>query len=36
MRPLYSTLTGQMIMATSAIGLLIGWITMNWLSKLNA
>jgi tight adherence protein B len=34
MRPLYSTLTGQIIMAIAAIGLLIGWIIMNWLSNL--
>jgi len=34
MRPLYSTLTGQIIMAVAGIGLLLGWLTMNWISKL--
>ena len=34
MRPLYSTFTGQIIIAIAAVGLLIGWITMNWISKL--
>jgi tight adherence protein B len=34
MRPLYSTLAGQFVMAVAGIGLLFGWITMNWISKL--
>ena len=34
MRPLYSTFTGQMIMAAAAGGLLVGWMIMNWISKL--
>ena len=34
MRPLYSTLAGQGILAVAGVGLLIGWITMNWISKL--
>jgi tight adherence protein B len=34
MRPLYSTMSGQIIMAVAAVGLLIGWMTMNWISKL--
>jgi tight adherence protein B len=34
MRPLYSTFNGQIIMAVAASGLLLGWLTMNWLSRL--
>ncbi len=34
MQPLYDTPVGQMIMVASAMGLLLGWIMMNWLSKL--
>jgi len=34
MQPLYDTTAGQMIMAASATGLLLGWMMMNWLSKL--
>ncbi len=35
MAPLYTTSLGQMIMLVASIGLLLGWITMNWLSKLS-
>ena len=35
MRPLYTTGLGQVIMLVAALGLLMGWITMNWLSKLS-
>ncbi len=35
MRPLYTTSAGQVIMFIAALGLLCGWITMNWLSKLS-
>ncbi len=34
MQPLYDTAPGQMIMVASASGLLLGWMMMNWLSKL--
>jgi tight adherence protein B len=34
MRPLYSTSSGQIIMGASGVGLLLGWMTMNWLAKL--
>jgi hypothetical protein len=34
MRPLYTTAGGQLIMLIASIGLLLGWLTMNWLSKL--
>jgi tight adherence protein B len=34
MHPLYTTFTGQCLMAASAISLLLGWLMMNWLSKL--
>ncbi|HWE93526.1 MAG TPA: type II secretion system F family protein [Tepidisphaeraceae bacterium] len=34
MRPLYTTGTGQFLMFCSAVGLLCGWLMMNWLSKL--
>jgi tight adherence protein B len=34
MRPLYTTSLGQVIMLIASMGLLMGWITMNWLSKL--
>lgn len=36
MNPLYTTFTGQLIMATAATGLMLGWLMMNWLSKLDA
>jgi tight adherence protein B len=35
MRPLYTTGLGQVIMLIAGLGLLMGWITMNWLSKLS-
>ena len=35
MKPLYSTGTGQIIMASAGMGLLMGWMTMNWLAKLD-
>ena len=34
MRPLYTTFTGQMILAVAGVGLFIGWVLMNWLSKI--
>jgi tight adherence protein B len=34
MRPLYTTFPGQMILLAAGLGLLLGWVTMNWLSKL--
>ncbi len=34
MQPLYDTFAGQAIMVASATGLLLGWLMMNWLSKL--
>lgn len=36
MRPLYATHAGQLITFVAAVGLLLGWVTMNWLSKLEA
>ncbi|HSU69761.1 MAG TPA: type II secretion system F family protein [Tepidisphaeraceae bacterium] len=35
MHPLYSTTGGRLMLFVAAIGLLLGWLTMNWLSKLN-
>jgi tight adherence protein B len=35
MRPLYTTTLGQLIMVVAGTGLVLGWITMNWLSKLS-
>ena len=35
MRPLYTTTLGEMIMLVASLGLLMGWMTMNWLSKLS-
>lgn len=35
MQPLYNTAAGQWIMVASAAGLVLGWMMMNWLSKLN-
>jgi tight adherence protein B len=35
MRPLYTTTLGELIMLVASLGLLMGWITMNWLSKLS-
>ena len=35
MRPLYMTTLGQLIMLIAGCGLLLGWMTMNWLSKLS-
>jgi len=34
MNPLYATRLGQMILLAAGVGLLLGWMTMNWLSKL--
>jgi tight adherence protein B len=34
MRPLYTTSLGEVIMLIASLGLLMGWLTMNWLSKL--
>ncbi|HEY8749609.1 MAG TPA: type II secretion system F family protein [Tepidisphaeraceae bacterium] len=34
MRPLYSTVSGELIMGVAGSGLLLGWLTMNWISKL--
>jgi len=34
MFPLYTTALGQMIMLAAAVGLVLGWMMMNWLSKL--
>jgi len=34
MQPLYDTSAGQAIMVASASGLVLGWMMMNWLSKL--
>jgi tight adherence protein B len=35
MRPLYTTTMGELIMLVAGMGLLFGWLTMNWLSKLS-
>ncbi len=35
MRPLYATGTGQLILLAASMGLMMGWIMMNWLSKLS-
>jgi tight adherence protein B len=35
MLPLYGTTTGQIIAGAALTGLFLGWITMNWISKLN-
>ena len=34
MKPLYTTTAGTIIMSCAAGGMLVGWILMNWLSKL--
>ncbi|CAN5422091.1 type II secretion system F family protein [soil metagenome] len=34
MQPLYNTFAGTMIMVSAASGLLVGWLMMNWLSKI--
>jgi len=34
MQPLYETFAGTMIMVAAACGLLVGWLMMNWLSKI--
>jgi tight adherence protein B len=34
MKPLYTTFAGDVLIVVSGIGLLLGWLTMNWLSKL--
>jgi len=34
MHPLYVTTLGQMVIAAAGVGLLLGWMMMNWLSKL--
>jgi tight adherence protein B len=35
MQPLYTTWTGQVIMMCAAVGMFLGWLLMNWLSKLS-
>lgn len=34
MRPLYTTFIGETVLAAAGAGLALGWIVMNWLSKL--
>jgi len=35
MRPLYTTDTGRVLAGVASLGLVLGWLSMNWLSKLN-
>jgi tight adherence protein B len=34
MQPLFSTMTGELILVVAAAGLMVGWLTMNWISRL--